>query len=213
MSTTTCSLPRCNQGPVHSWGLCQRHAYKQWRLKVQRGEYQRVDTELVRYHLDALRRRGWTYPLIGNKVRLSERTLAKIVTGDITEVRADKATAILGIPLTWQATALSVPSDGTRRRLSALAWQGWSAREICRQTGMSTYTLYNVMKRDRLEARTAVTIAEFYTAHVHQPGPDRSYALEARTKGAIPAAAWDGDLDDPDLRPQGLRVRRSEVAA
>lgn len=209
-STSTCKLPRCTQGPVHSWGLCKHHAYKQWQLKVQRGEYQRVDTDMVRYHLDGLRRRGWTYPMIEAKVSVSSRTLAKIVDGDLTELRIDKARAILALPITWQATTLSVPAVGTERRLSALAWQGWSAAEMCRRsTDVTLNTVRHALARGRLEARNAVAIAAFYEEHIGQPGPSPRYAQEARTKGAIPAAAWDGDLDDPDLQPEGVAAPES----
>lgn len=194
----TCT--RC-PAPVHAVGLCKFHYDKQWRLRVQQGIYAQVDATPARRHLQTLRRRGWTYPLIERQVRLGQVTIARIHDGGVTQLRADKAAEILALPTTWQHTTLAVPMDGTKRRLSALAWQGWSGVAVCRELGLSKSSLWHATCHGRIQARTAAVIAGFYDRHAYKPGPDPKYAVEARTKGAIPAAAWDGDLDDPNNQP------------
>jgi hypothetical protein len=203
---TTCKIRRCT-GAYYARNLCERHWAKERRLRKARGLLDRVPAAPVVAHLEVLRRRGWTWHGITAATGVSSWLIGRLQRGEVTTLQREKADRFLAVDPVWQETAVSVPVLGTRRRLASLAWQGWSGREVARRLGMSEWMFTNGIYRGSVEARVAAAVARFYDEHADQPGPNPAYAKKARTQGAIPPAAWEGDLDDPATRPVGVRKR------
>ena len=210
MTNTTlavCKLPAC-EDPCYALDMCERHYNKLRRIRRARGAFDHVDAGPTLAHVARLRARGWGWHTIARAGKTSTAMLHRLERGETPTLQQQKAERILAIPPTWQWTRVPVPGVGTRRRLSALAWQGWSGKAVAQQVGLSGWLFYNSAKTDRIEARNAAKIAEFFDRHAYKPGPDPIYAKRARTLGAIPAAAWDDDIDDPNAVPN-LGERRS----
>lgn len=200
-----CSRPRCST-LRYALGLCEFHYGRYRRLQRVSGATDRIPTAPIRKHLRLLRRRGWTWQQIAAAGGTSTTTLHQILRGQKPRMRRDKVGRIVAIPPVWQSTRLAVPMLGTRRRLDALAWQGWSNRRVADQLRLSRFTFSNTYRSHVITAVVAAQVAEFYDRHAHLPGPDPVYAKRARTLGALPAWCWDDDtIDDPGVRAQGVR--------
>lgn len=204
-----CTFRGCTE-PDYAMRLCYDHYNKQARIRRANGDADKIPTDAVRAHIQLLRWRGWTWAQIAAAGKTSTPTLNRVAAGELATMRRDKTARILAIPATWQHTRTAVPTVGTRRRLSALAWQGWSRPAVARELGMSPWTLG--ARNRHIHAFVAAAVAEFYDRHAHLPGPSPAYARKARTLGAIPAAAWDDDaIDDPRRRPIGV-LRAGEAS-
>lgn len=113
----------------------------------------------------------------------------------------------------WPQTTL--PNIGTRRRLHALACNGWSMNMIAAMIGTSPRALNRLRDQSGVSVGRARDIAALYDELwdkkpvLRCKGDRISYAkmmhLAAR-HGYAPPMAWD-DIDDPDERPH-----RSEIA-
>jgi lambda repressor-like predicted transcriptional regulator len=209
----SCTLRRCTS-TQYALDLCERHYNKQRRIRNARGDGDKIPTLPVRTHVRLLRRRGWTWQQIAAAGRTSVMMLHRVLRGEQPTMRRDKVIRILAIEPVWRRTQVPVPMLGIRRRLDALAWQGWSNRAVARQVGLSEWTIPNTYRHQRITAEVAARIADFYEAHAHQPGPDPAYAKKSRTLGALPAWVWDddGSIDDPGKRPAGARRERRSIA-
>lgn len=205
--TTICSIPNCTDSR-YAMAMCERHYAKQRRLRRHRGHLDQIPIEPVVHHLEMLRARGWSWTTIAVTAKTSSMLLARMREGGMSTLRREKADRILAIRATWQNTRVAVPMTGTRRRLDALAWQGWSGAEVARRVGVSVFQFRNSARTGSIEARTAAAVARFFDDNVERPGPNPVFAKKSRTLGAVPAAAWDGDLDDPASTPDlGARSR------
>ena len=212
----TCS--RCD-AREYSRGFCKYHYRKDWAMRVARGDRDRVDTAPVLAHRQKLRLKGWPDDRIAREARIHRDVHRRVITGELTTLPREAVDRYLALPVVWVRSKLSIPFVGTARRLSALAWQGWSSAEVARQLGLHEATFVNARRRGVISARIAAAVDDFYRSRAYQPGPDPSYARRARQRGAIPAAAWDDDtIDDPDaqhvdvLTPTQRRRRsRSEL--
>jgi hypothetical protein len=201
---TVCKIRSCSE-PYYSRDLCQRHWAKERRLRRARGLLDPVPAAAVVAHLEKLRRRGWTWHRIAAAGRTSPGLLARLRDGEVATLPREKADRMLAIDPVWQETTVSVPFLGTRRRLDSLAWHGWSGTEVARRLGLSAWVFTNGAYTGAVEARVAAAVAHFYDEHADERGPNPAYAKKARTQGAIPPAAWDGDMDDPHTQPAGVR--------
>lgn len=199
-AVAVCNRPCCSV-PRHALGLCRIHYSREYRLRLLRGEFERVEIEPVVRHLDLLRSRGYSWEGIDRAAGIAQDTLLKIRMGELLTIHAIRARRILAIEQTWQRTMVPVPSIGTKRRLAALYWQGWTTKDIGPEIGISWHTIAKA--KDSLYARNAAAVDDFYRVYAYTSGPNRTWAKTARRRGAIPAAAWDDDvIDDPDARPQ-----------
>lgn len=93
-----------------------------------------------------------------------------------------------------------VPAIGTERRLQALAWMGWSTKEIADRIGENPYYLIQVRNGYRGEVRLVLhrKVAKFYDKHqmVHFTGPRAKHvSAVAKLRGWAPPLAWD-NIDD-----------------
>jgi len=104
-----------------------------------------------------------------------------------------------------------VPPLGTVRRVRALARLGWSSSELSRRLGHDRTYLAKVLTEAKIEATTALKVAELYAdlsmTWCTSPTARRT-ADEARAKGWPPPLAWDR-IDDPTRsRPAGSTPHR-----
>jgi hypothetical protein len=106
-----------------------------------------------------------------------------------------------------------VDATGSRRRLQALAVNGWPSRNLAKQLGhKDPATIQNIAsgKTPTIRLRTKDAIRDLYERLWDQPGPSVRAANLAKAKGWMPALAWDDDLiDRPDHQPED--VRRGKV--
>lgn len=98
-----------------------------------------------------------------------------------------------------------VPPLGTVRRVQALARLGWSSSELSRRLGHDRTYLAKVLTESKIEATTALKVAELYAdlsmTWCTTPTAGRT-AAEARAKGYPPPLAWNR-IDDPNETPTG----------
>lgn len=105
-----------------------------------------------------------------------------------------------------------IPSVGTRRRIQALAWMGWSYQAIAEQAGISNErSVGNILARDLVHRDTASRVHDVYDRLCLVSGPSVITASRARARGWASWAEWD-DIDNPDEVPYGESVRAHEDA-
>jgi hypothetical protein len=131
----------------------------------------------------------------------------------IRTVSAGKLTAVTAEAVLASADDARVDATGTRRRLQALAVQGWSLREVSRRSGVDHNVLCLVRsgKKDMVALKTRRTVAGVYEAirtaePPHGTGGERTAAGRNRSlaqqMGWPSHWAWDDEsIDTPDARP------------
>ena len=103
-----------------------------------------------------------------------------------------------------------VDAAGTRRRLQALMWVGWSPRLLAARLGCSREVLrVRLHDRQYVTAATAESVRALCARLWLQPPPERTpherraatmARKYAREHGFVPLAAWD-EIDDPAATP------------
>lgn len=108
-----------------------------------------------------------------------------------------------------------VDSTGTRRRLQALIWCGYSMGHLAREIGVNHSTIVHIVNPKnpckRVQVRVRDTVTEFYQEAILRDHPVGRYADRARKyakeKGFFPPGAW-GPIDDPNYKPPFRREKR-----
>lgn len=194
--------------PQHTRGHCEKH-YRYLLNTGRFAQFGRVDATEVRTHLLALREMRWTVVAIGEAAGVSMAHVAALCRGEYRTVRGDTARKILAVPLVASVSHHGVDPTGTMRRLQALTWMGWPAREIAPRLGVEVATVHTLAcrggGRGRVSSRLAQRVAEVFDDLSGVHGPDRAAAKHARRLGYAPPLAWDDDIDDPKARPRGVR--------
>jgi transcriptional regulator with XRE-family HTH domain len=133
---------------------------------------------------------------------------ASAVTSRITRRPRHVAASDTAEPATTDAT-------GTRRRLQALALNGWTASALARYLGADAHSLRQITSgtRETVTASTAIAVGHLYDQLWNRfPKQDTAAAQKeaaavralARHAGWAPALAWDDDrIDDQQAVPQG----------
>ena len=96
-----------------------------------------------------------------------------------------------------------VSAVGSRRKLQALAYMGWTLRYVCQQAHINndTGSVIRLNKVTRIEERVASAIDNVYKElHMINGGDIRSHK-KAIANGWMPPMAWD-NIDDPDEEPK-----------
>jgi len=105
-----------------------------------------------------------------------------------------------------------VDATGSRRRLQALAVNGYSTRDLAaRLVHKDPATVQHIAsgKTPTVRYRTMDAIRDLYEQLWDRPGGNARSASIARSKGWLPALAWDDDLiDQPGYQPEDVRRRR-----
>jgi hypothetical protein len=198
-----CSRPICER-PVYCMRLCRRCYAKAWRANAcGAGRYRRVDPGPVLAHLKRLRELGWTWELMSQRTGLGPHTASNVFKrGTVSHTVAN---ALLALPLEEAFPALRLlDPTGTRRRVEALNYMGWTRRYLEQRMGMGVCALSKILREGRVTPRTASLVADLYSELSGQLGPNRRVADEARAAGYQPPMAWEyADIDDPKAKPFG----------
>lgn len=94
-------------------------------------------------------------------------------------------------------------ATGTRRRLQALAVEGWTIARLVDLTGLSERSLrYALNARTRVQATTARAVSKVYDRIAGLPGGAKAVTTRAVRRGWLDSYHWpDHLIDDPDGKP------------
>ena len=187
-----------------------RHS-KEWRRDRYLGVVKLVDADPLRDHVAALMAAGMSFKAIALAAGWTSR-----------QALADAITRPRVMPKTLaRVLAVRIDSDnrrdaytdatGSRRRLQALAVNGWSTRNLAKQLGHKHATTVQDITNGTtptIRLRTKDGIRDLYEKLWDQPGPSPRTAAIAKGKGWLPALAWDDDLiDKPEHEAEDVRRR------
>lgn len=101
-------------------------------------------------------------------------------------------------------------TTGTRRRIEALNWLGWSRATIAAEMGMHPTNMTRLLRVDTMTVALADRFREVFERLCMTLPTGNQQAItnvrnRARRHGYLPPLAWD-DIDDPNENPRGLRV-------
>jgi hypothetical protein len=195
--------PPCRREAPNKTTLCTKHRDLRSHMRARLGHYDLIDAAAAASHLAVLRGRGWPWMQIAKSTRTYVTRIIAIHDREFATVERYRAEAILAIEPAWQATRVLVPTIGTLRRMSAMSYDGWPMAAYAPQIGLKLSTLRHIKGRPSVFASTAAAVAQVFTENAFTLGPDPQLAKRARTRGAIPASAWDLDrIDDPWAAPR-----------
>ncbi len=184
---------------------------------------QLVDVDDLAMHLAWLSGYGIGWEQVAALAGLARSTVSAILYPDHHRrgVTPRVAGAILAILPTMDnaAAAALIDATGTQRRLGALMLQGHTLTAIQLELGLSA--LGRVLTRDRVTARVARAVRDYYDTHwaipaapatAHEAGVIARTIARATADGYLPAMAWDDDqIDDPTSAPDPTTVRAPDV--
>jgi transcriptional regulator with XRE-family HTH domain len=178
-----------------------------------------VDAQQAREHVRALGDYGIGWKRVAQIAGLASSTVRKLVYGGPGErpptkrIRAETEAAILAVQPSpeFLGGSAHVDATGTRRRVQALVWCGWSQSKIAARLGMFASNFAMLMTRANVTADTARAVAALYDELWDQAPPEATQHQKiaanrarnyARSRGWVPPVAWDdGALDDPAASP------------
>lgn len=107
---------------------------------------------------------------------------------------------------------VQVPAVGTRRRLEALAFMGWSTTVIAPMIGSNYRPLLKIRSGEvgRVRSSTARRVQRIFRELCSTEAPGSSGVITrgyARKHGYLSHLAWD-NIDDPNETPAGLGKSR-----
>lgn len=172
-----------------------------------RWESSRIPADGVVAHLRALIRAGRSRTWIARATGVPEATIHRLLAGQSTIARHN-AYRLLALTRADRPRGKTwVPATGTKRRLEALACQGWSQVDIARLAGLNANTLSRVVRDSprQVAAATADAVARVYLQLARLCRTDQTgrwVQARARKRGYLPPAAWTPwTIDDPRARP------------
>lgn len=184
--------------------LCSAHYMRKKRM----GVYGYRDATEARTRLVAARELGWTYRQIADATGISTQRAWAIVNGKTDRVWPEVEQRCLTLRAVPASSLRGVDPTGTIRRLQALQWMGWPAKDIADRIGYKPGTIWTVKYRGGLSARFALKVAKVFDELCMTSGPSAHVAARARRCGYAPPAAWDDHtIDDPKAKPEGVRRR------
>jgi hypothetical protein len=177
-----------------------------------------VDAEPVRAHLKKLMAEGMAISSICERLEFPHTSSLQHLLygrgqyGPGQQVRRETAELILGY---WPTLAdfpdgARIDPTGTRRRVQALAVQGWPRHWMAGQIGMSESPFKKALHKERVTARVARAVAALYDEFWNRDPLE--YGLPAKSVDRVKAdaaragwqgpLAWDDDtIDDPYALP------------
>jgi lambda repressor-like predicted transcriptional regulator len=179
-----------------------------------------VDAQPLKDHVAMLMASGMSFRAIALTAGYTSRNaLADSMTRS--RVRPATLARILAVnPKRDNRRDAYVDATGSRRRLQALAVNGYSTRYLAGRLGhkhAATVQDIGSGKTPTVRYRTMDAIRDLYEELWDRPGGNSRSASIARAKGWLPALAWDDDLIDrpdheaEDVRRLGGDVRRSGI--
>ena len=184
---------------------------KMWRLQRMRGVEHLVDADQLRDHVAMLMAAGMSFQAIALTAGWSSRNaLADAITRE--RVMPRTLARVLAVKLdSDNRRDAYTDATGSRRRLQALAVNGWSSYYLGERLGHAhPATVQDIAKGKTLtiRLRTKDAIKDLYDELWDQPGTNLRASNIAKGKGWLPALAWDDDLiDRPEHEPADVRRR------
>jgi len=207
---------RCVRKPGSTWTACrcsECHVRRCRESKLYRcGRLQLPDRDAAMARVLWWIDMGWEPSAIASATGLTltgtQAILGRVKAG-VRFLQGHTVAAVLGAGRPTSGRMLVV---GTRRRLQALAWNGWTLEAISERTGVPMMSLSNARTGARrlVSVATRNAVADVYEQlqNQHQQGGSGRAAFIARKRGWAPPAAWDDDtIDDPGAQPEGLVQR------
>ena len=205
-----CRCPRCTAAnAAHQRYVYREQAYGRWQPFI--------PAEPIRAHIRTLQAHKVGLRRIAALAGVHQTTLSKILytLGDrppTRQVKQETAAAILSVRpgLASLADGALVDATGTRRRIQALALQGFPYRFLGPLLDVHPKWLSNIHRDRHVTAHLARTAMRVYDRlwnadPVEHGVPSWSASrvrTDARGKGWAPALAWDDDtIEDPAARP------------
>jgi len=186
-------------------------ASKAWRRDNYLGVVKLVDAQPLKDHVAMLMASGMSFRAISLTAGYTSRNaLADSMTRS--RVRPATLARILAVnPKRDNRRDAYIDATGSRRRLQALAVNGYSTRDLAARLGhkhAATVQDIGSGKTPTVRYRTMDAIRDLYEQLWDRPGGNERSASIARSKGWLPALAWDDDLiDKPDHQPDDVRRR------
>ena len=186
-------------------------ASKAWRRDNYLGVVKLVDAQPLKDHVEMLMAAGMSFRAIALTAGYTSRNaLADTMTRS--RVRPSTMARILAVnPKRDNRRDGYTDATGSRRRLQALAVNGWPTRNLAAQLGQKHGTTVQDIasgKTPTIRLRTMDAVRDLYEQLWDQPGPSQRTAAIAKGKGWLPALAWDDDLiDRPDHEADDVRRR------
>lgn len=185
----TCTHGSCPNKSRKS-GLCDKHHavsdYHGW-----------LDAADTKAQLHRLHNAGWAWEAIAEEAGLTSNGLYYLRDG-ARYVRAFTAKVIQDIPLDGGSGL--VPAVGLRRRIEALAVNGWSQAECARRIGIGRWVLWQWANGERVKLRNAQLVYRLFDELCMAQGPSERTRRMAIEAGWLPPLAWD-DIDNPNENP------------
>ena len=182
---------------------------KMWRLQRLRGVDHLVDADQLRDHVAMLMAAGMSFQAIAHCAGWTSRNgLADAMTHK--RVKPRTLARVLAVKLdSDNRRDAYTDATGSRRRLQALAVNGWSSYYLSERLGHAHPDTVQEIRKGRtltIRLRTKDAIGVLYEELWDQPGPNLRAANLAKKKGWLPALAWDDDLiDRPEHEPDDVR--------
>ena len=187
-------------------------ASKAWRRDNYLGIVKLVDAQPLKDHVAMLMASGMSFRAIALTAGYTSRNaLADSMTRS--RVRPATMARILAVnPKRDNRRDSYTDATGSRRRLQALGVNGYSTRDLAARLGLKQATTVQDIasgKTPTVRYRTMDAIRDLYEELWDRPGRNARSASIARSKGWLPALAWDDDvIDDPRYQPEDVRRRR-----
>lgn len=177
--------------------------------------YNLVPADPARQRLLELRAAGASYHQIAAATGISANVLNSVARGMRRRISAENASLIATCTPAPIPLGALVDATGTKRRLQALAREGWTVVDIAERTRCDEGQLFNIRlgHLTTIKNVTAQRIAKFYDRPGIAPdGYGRARAQrQAERNGWAPAAAWDDIDTDPE--PTGIRTGHTHPGA
>jgi hypothetical protein len=179
---------------------------KQYRLDLLRGNPRKVDAAPVHAHIQSLLDGGMSMNAIREAGGYASRnSLLTVLRQDTVTPRVARRIMAIRPQHDTRPGAFLDPT-GTRRRLQALAVNGWTSRAIAERLGRKEQsTVLDIQSGRAATVRrwTADAVAALYDELWDVPGPSVKARAHAQRNGWLPPLAWDDDtIDDPAAVPQ-----------
>ena len=184
-------------------------ASKAWRRDNYLGIVKLVDAQPLKDHVAMLMAAGMSFRAIALTAGWSSRNgLADAMTHK--RVKPRTLARVLAVKLdSDNRRDAYTDATGSRRRLQALAVNGWSSYYLGERLGHAQpATVQDIAKGKTLtiRLRTKHAIKDLYDELWDQPGTNLRAANIAKGKGWLPALTWDDDLiDRPEHEPADVR--------
>jgi len=209
----TYRVDACRCDPCSDAYRAYKTSWRQQRQKPGNSGYH--DAGPVREHLLELRKK-MPFQDIVEQSGLSGAAIAEILNGERMHVQDLTAGTILSLRPVARSPKGLIPSDGARRRLQGLVYDGWPPPVLAVELGANaTLPVLRLLRGDQpmitMTRHDAVAALCRRLANAQPPQktsgkgnwPRVRYQAWARDQGWVPLAAWD-DIDDPDETPKGV---------